>query len=310
MADSSNPNTTSDSSTIEIPSKGNDVSNPAMQTIEKVLSLGRNISTSDGEKPKSKTGVLIVDLQHDFMEGGALAVPGADYQKYLVDVKAFVEMIRSRKDEFYLVQSQDFHPSGHSSFASTQIANGDEGAKPFTEKKLTRPGSGEEYTQMLWPDHCVQGTKGAELLIQPEALGDVVAEGKKRGSGVCCVIRANNTVPNTFAEKMEFVQPKGCRQEYDSYSAFIDDGGDKTGLDAHLRERGIESLIMFGLATDYCVFFSAADAVKCGFQNVFVVKELCRGIDPSFDWTKYTESGCTVTSLDKVKECLQKNNKS
>lgn len=187
------------------------------------------------------TAVLVIDVQYDFMEGGALEVPGANYMDYLKGVKEFVADVRS-KPNLILCQSRDYHCEKHSSFAS-EYEEEDPNAEPFTEKELTRP-NGEKYKQMLWPDHCIQGTMGSDLLCEP--VGD------------------------------EIVQVKGTRREFDSYSAFIDDGGDKTGLDETLKGKGKENIVLFGLALDYCVYFSAMDAVKCGFKNVYVVWDLCR----------------------------------
>jgi|ERR1712194_138918 len=166
-----------------------------------------------------------------------------------------------------VAQSQDYHPAGHSSFAS---ANPTE--KLFTVATLTRPSTGEKYEQMMWPDHCVQGTPGAKLCVEPR-------EG-------------------------ELLQQKGQNMETDCYSSFIDEMGTNIGFDAKLKEKGVENLVMFGLATDYCVFNSARDAAKLGFK-VFVIPELCRGIDPAFDWKKYADVGCVAVPLADCEAALK-----
>lgn len=209
------------------------------------------------------TAIIVVDFQKDFMEGGALAVPGADYDAYKSAVVRFINQCRA-KSNLKIVFSQDWHPAGHSSFASTHP-----GEKPFQEKTLTREVDGEqkEYQQMMWPDHCLQESTGAEFVEAPK-LG-------------------------------EHVQKKGTRVAFDSYSAFMDAGGKETGLADHLHEKGVKTCVCLGLATDYCVYFTATDAIKCGFE-AYIIPELCRGIDPSFDWTKFTLAGVTIWKVEDV----------
>lgn len=174
--------------------------------------------------------LVVIDVQNDFCPGGALAVADGD---------AVVPIINRLIGQFdHVILTQDWHPAGHSSFASSHA-----GATPFSN--ITMP-YGE---QTLWPDHCVQGTKGAEFhkdLIWTQA---------------------------------ELVIRKGFRAEIDSYSAFFEnDHKTMTGLAGYLRERDITKVTLCGLATDYCVAFSALDAVKQGFETT-VLLEACRGID-------------------------------
>jgi len=174
--------------------------------------------------------LIVIDVQNDFCPGGALAVADGD-----AVVPVINEMI-ARFD--HVVLTQDWHPAGHSSFASSHP-----GKAPFTSIAMPY---GE---QTLWPDHCVQGGTGAEFH------------------------------PALAWTKAELVIRKGFRPAIDSYSAFFEnDHTTPTGLGGYLRERGIDKLTMAGLATDFCVAFSALDAVKLGFE-VTVAMAGCRAID-------------------------------
>jgi len=204
-----------------------------------------------------ETAVLVVDFQNDFMEGGALAVGGATYTDYKDAVMKFIDQCREKKIKVCF--SQDWHPARHSSFASTH------GVDPFTEKELKRP-DGSGYKQMMWTDHCVQGTDGAKIIADT---------------------------------KDDFVVQKGMNLPFDSYSAFCDDGGEKTTLDEHLKSKGIKNCVCIGLATDFCVFFSATDAVKFGYK-AYTIKDLCRGINPEYDWKNYTDKDVEVWDLAEV----------
>ena len=174
--------------------------------------------------------LLVVDVQNDFCTGGALAVPGGE---------AVVPGINRLWDGYACkVLTQDWHPPGHASFASSH-----EGKQPFDTGLL------DYGEQVLWPDHCVQGTPGAAF--HPELRTD----------GADLVLR------------------KGFRPGIDSYSAFFEnDRTTPTGLAGYLRERGVERVVLTGLATDFCVGFSALDALASGFGTV-VLEDLCRGID-------------------------------
>ena len=174
--------------------------------------------------------LIVIDVQNDFCEGGALAVPGA------ASVVPLVNRLISRFD--HVVLTQDWHPPGHASFASATA-----GAEPFST--ATFPYG----PQTLWPDHCVQGTTGAEF--HPELL----------------------TV------KAQAIIRKGFHPGIDSYSAFREnDRMTRTGLDGYLKARGITRLVLCGLALDYCVAWSAIDARQAGFE-VAVVQEATAAID-------------------------------
>jgi nicotinamidase/pyrazinamidase len=174
--------------------------------------------------------LLVIDVQNDFCPGGALAVGDGD---------AVVGVINQLADRFsHIALTQDWHPPGHSSFASSHP-----GSAPF--QSITMP-YGE---QTLWPDHCVQGTGGAAFH------------------------------PQLLTERAQFVVRKGFRRDVDSYSAFFEnDRRTPTGLAGYLRERAVRRLFLVGLATDYCVHYSALDARRLGFDTV-VIEPACRAID-------------------------------
>ena len=173
--------------------------------------------------------LIVIDVQNDFCPGGALAVAGGD---------EIVAPINALMDEFaVVVLTQDWHPKGHSSFASSHT-----GAAPFSS--VTMP-YGE---QTLWPDHCIQGTEGAAFHPALRTDADLIIR-------------------------------KGMNPAIDSYSAFFEnDRTTPTGLEGYLRTRGITTLALVGLATDYCVAYSALDAARLGFA-VTVRTDLCRAID-------------------------------
>ena len=174
--------------------------------------------------------LLVIDMQNDFMPGGALAVAEGD---------AIVPLVNRLATKFANVAlTQDWHPAGHSSFASSHP-----GAKPF--ETMTMPYG----AQILWPDHCVQGSAGARLhddLNIPHAL---------------------------------LILRKGVNRNVDSYSAFTEaDRITTTGLAALLKARGVKRVFLCGLATDFCVGWSALDARAAGFET-FVIEDACRAID-------------------------------
>jgi nicotinamidase-related amidase len=178
----------------------------------------------------SADALIVVDVQYDFLPGGALAVPGGDEILPLVNrlVGVFSQV----------VFTQDWHPPGHASFASSYP-----GKQPF---EMTALAYGP---QRLWPDHCVQGSRGASL---HESLN---------------LNRAN------------LILRKGANPQVDSYSAFVEaDGRTSTGLAAMLYARNVTRVFLCGLATDFCVGFSALDARAAGFDT-FVIDDACRGID-------------------------------
>ena len=180
--------------------------------------------------PSSMDALVLVDIQNDFCPGGALAVQRGD------EVVPVANRLARRFEHVLL--TQDWHPPGHRSFASAHP-----GKIPFETTEMSYG------IQVLWPDHCRQGTLGAEFH------------------------------PGLDVPMAELVIRKGFRTEVDSYSAFYEnDHVTPTGLAGYLRERGIRRVVLSGLATDYCVAFSAEDAVRCGFEAV-IVTDGCRAID-------------------------------
>ena len=174
--------------------------------------------------------LLVIDVQKDFCPGGALPVPEGDA------VVPVINRIMPRYD--IVVFTQDWHPADHLSFASQH-----EGKAPFETVTLAY---GE---QVLWPDHCVQGSEGAEFH------------------------------PDLDVRPAQAIIRKGFRREVDSYSAFFEnDHATPTGLEGYLRSRGVDEVHLAGLATDFCVGFSALDAVRCGFVAT-VLEDACRAID-------------------------------
>ena len=174
--------------------------------------------------------LLVIDVQNDFCPGGALAVAGGDQ---------IVPGINVLMGDFAaVILTQDWHPSGHSSFASSHP-----GRAPL--EMITMPYG----PQVLWPDHCVQGTRGAAFHA------------------------------DLATDRADLIIRKGMNPAIDSYSAFFEnDQSTPTGLEGYLRSRGIAHLTMVGLATDFCVNYSAVDAAKLGFA-VTVRQDLCRAID-------------------------------
>lgn len=174
--------------------------------------------------------LIVIDPQIDFCPGGALAVQGGD---------SIMPEINQRLDKFETaIVTQDWHPSGHSSFASSYPGQSAFGVveMPYGD-------------QVLWPDHCIAGTKGAEFH------------------------------PELVVNKVDAIIRKGSNPQIDSYSAFFEnDRRTPTGLAGLLRERGCKALTMVGLATDFCVAWSAIDGANLGFA-VEVDLEACRAID-------------------------------
>lgn len=180
--------------------------------------------------PGDSDVLLVTDIQNDFCAGGALAVPRAD------EIVPVVNRLARRFAHVILVQ--DWHPPGHASFASSHP-----GRRPFETIDLAYG------SQTLWPDHCVQGSVGAEF-------------------------RQGLDIP-----RAELVVRKGFHKDVDSYSAFYEnDRKTRTGLGGYLRERGLRGIFLAGLATDYCVRFSALDARREGFEAA-VIESACRAID-------------------------------
>jgi nicotinamidase/pyrazinamidase len=180
--------------------------------------------------PLPTSALIVIDVQNDFCPGGALAVAGGD---------EIVPLVNSLiADAEHVVLTQDWHPAGHSSFASVHP-----GKNPFETIEMPYG------PQTLWPDHCIQGKKGSAF---------------------------HKDLKWT---KAELVVRKGFRKAIDSYSAFFEnDHKTPTGLGGYLKERKIRNLTLAGLATDYCVAYSALDAAKLGFK-VMVRMDACRAID-------------------------------
>lgn len=174
--------------------------------------------------------LLLIDIQNDFLPGGALAVPDGD---------VIIPIINQLQPQFDLViATQDWHPQGHKSFASNHA-----GKKVFEKIDL------DGLEQVLWPDHCVQGTAGAEFSKQLDM------------------------------KKVEAVFRKGTNADIDSYSGFYDNGHRKsTGLADYLRGKNIQQVYIAGLAGDYCVYYSAKDALKEGFDT-YIIEDATRPIN-------------------------------
>jgi nicotinamidase/pyrazinamidase len=181
--------------------------------------------------PRPTDALLIIDMQRDFLPGGALPVTGGD------QIISSINALAHRFDHVLL--TQDWHPSGHISFASSHP-----GKQPFTET-VQAPSA----TQHLWPDHCIQGTPGADLH------------------------------PALDIPHAELILRKGFRRDIDSYSAFTEnDGTTPTGLAGYLRERSLTRLVFTGVAYDFCVGFSALAAARLGFKTI-VLEDLTRAVN-------------------------------
>lgn len=203
--------------------------------------------------------LIIVDVQNDFCPGGRLAVPNGD------EVIPPINRISSLFP--VVVQTQDWHPANHASFASNH-----EGKKPYDTIEL------DYGTQVLWPNHCVQGSRGADFH------------------------------PDLHMLNTHLIIRKGYRTSIDSYSAFYEnDHSTTTGLKGFLKEMGVETLFFTGLATDFCVKWSALDAVQEGFQ-AYLVEDAVRGIDldGSVDTAmkEMAVAGIKFTTSDQVSDYL------
>jgi nicotinamidase/pyrazinamidase len=201
--------------------------------------------------------LVVVDVQNDFMPGGALAVPRGDA------VVAVINRLAMQFDN--VVLTQDWHPRDHVSFASSHP-----GRKPFETMELAYG------NQVLWPDHCVQGTPGAALHRELDAT------------------------------RAQVVIRKGHQRNIDSYSAFLEaDRATSTGLGGYLKDRTLRRLYLCGLATDFCVAWSALDARAAGFDTT-VVEDACRAIDLdgslSRAWADMAAAGVRRTSSDQSQE--------
>jgi nicotinamidase/pyrazinamidase len=194
----------------------------------------------------AKSVLIVVDVQNCFVPGGSLAVKEGDQIVPLIN--------RIAKGFQNVVMTQDWHTPDHVSFASQHG-----GKKPFESVKLPYG------SQVLWPDHCVQGTEGAQLV-------------------------KDLSIPHA-----QLVIRKGYNKAVDSYSAFTEaDGKTSTGLGGYLKQRGLKRVFVVGLATDFCVAWTAMDARKQGFET-YVVEDACRGIDAQGSlakaWTSMKAAG-------------------
>ena len=173
--------------------------------------------------------LLLIDIQNDFLPGGRLAVADGD---------AIIPLVNALQPRFELVvATQDWHPAGHESFASSHA-----GRHQFEQIDL------HGLLQVLWPDHCTQASDGAAL------------------------------APALHTGRIEAIFRKGMNPEIDSYSAFFDNGHRKsTGLADYLRGRGVTEVFVAGLAADYCVYYSALDALEAGFATT-VITDATRAI--------------------------------
>lgn len=181
-----------------------------------------------------KRALILVDIQNDFLPGGALAVANGD------EVVPVANTLIKRRDKVFdlTVATQDFHPRAHGSFASNNP-----GRKPGEMGELSG------MAQVMWPDHCVQGTKGAEFA---SALG-----------------------------RVDKIFQKGLDPTVDSYSGFYDNGRrNSTGLAEYLKMQGVTEVVILGLATDYCVKFTVLDALTEGFK-VMLIKDGIRAVNLS-----------------------------
>jgi nicotinamidase/pyrazinamidase len=203
---------------------------------------------ADKIKPSASSALIVVDVQNCFLPGGSLAVKEGDQVIPVIN--------RLAKGFQNVVMTQDWHTPHHISFASSHA-----GQKPFDVIKLSYG------DQVLWPDHCVQGTEGAQLAKDLD-------------------------IPNA-----ELIIRKGFHNDVDSYSAFLEaDKETYTGLAGYLKERRIDTVFITGLATDFCVAWTAIDARHAGL-TAYVVEDACRGIDVGGSlakaWADMTAAGAT-----------------
>ena len=195
-----------------------------------VAILGRPAFAADKIKPDAKSALLVIDVQNCFVDGGTLPVKGG------AEIVPVINKLASAFEN--IVVTQDWHTPAHASFASAHS-----GKKPFETTQLAYG------TQVLWPDHCVQGSDDAALLKDLK-------------------------LPTA-----QLVIRKGFHKDVDSYSAFEEaDRKTATGLGAYLKARGIDTVFLAGLATDFCVAWSAVDARKLGFTT-YVIEDATRAID-------------------------------
>lgn len=202
-----------------------------------------------------RTALLLVDIQNDFCNGGALAVPEAE--QIITPANRLLESFEVS------VLTQDWHPANHQSFASYHP-----GKQPFDQVSVSYG------KQTLWPDHCVQGSQGASFH------------------------------PDLNTGRPQMIVRKGFRPEIDSYSAFFEnDRATTTGLAGYLRDRHIHTVVLCGLALDFCVAYSAIDARRVGLHCI-VVTDACRAIDLNGSASEANErmkaAGVQLTDMDSL----------
>jgi len=202
-------------------------------------------------EPNASDVLIVVDVQYDFLPGGALAVPDGD--AVIAPINRLAKIFR------HVVLTQDWHPQGHASFASSHASK-----QPFETTEL------HYGTQVLWPDHCIQGTQGAEISRELD-------------------------IPHAA-----LIIRKGHNRRIDSYSGFMEaDRKTPTGLAGYLRERGFKRIFCAGLATDFCVAWTALDAAAAGFETC-LIEDASRPIDTngSLERAKRDLSAAGVRTID------------
>lgn len=213
------------------------------------------MTQQDAIRPTDSDVLIVVDVQSDFLPGGALAVPEGD---------AVIGPINRLGQAFrHVILTQDWHPPGHASFASSHA-----GRQPFETTELAYG------SQVLWPEHCVQGTPGAEL------SGDLA-------------------IPHA-----QLVIRKGFTAGIDSYSGFREaDRRTATGLEGYLKERGFRRVFVAGLATDFCVAWTAIDAAAAGFET-YLIEDAARAIDADGSLARaradWTAAGVRTITSDRI----------
>lgn len=215
--------------------------------------FGMALTPAVHANPNAHKAVLVIDVQSAFTKensfqkekgDGSLAVENSG-DEYLRQVNTRVAKLKALG--YTIIASQDFHPADHMSFASN---NSGRNVFELVEKTIpTQDGSTKTVAQVMWPDHCVQGTSGVDILVPADLIDEIIQKGKNR--------------------------------DCDSYSAFKDDGGQPTGLAELLKKRGITEVYALGIATDYCVNYTVNHALESDEPklNVFVFEDLCRGVD-------------------------------
>lgn len=208
-----------------------------------------------------KKALILVDLQNDFCPGGALAVPEGDQ---------VVSVANQIQDHFDLIiATKDWHPADHMSFAANHA-----------DKKIGDIVHINDLEQILWPEHCVQESQGA------------------------------NFHPDLHTQKIKKVFNKGIDKTIDSYSAFFDNAHQRTtGLGDYLRQEGVEVIYIMGLATDYCVKYSVLDAIELGF-NTYVIADGCRGInvqpgDVGASFEEMEKAGAKIIDSKEINKSLR-----